>query len=157
MTKGWRVSTARKIGKSASRFGSLESLLFAPAPLKSLNNAEKFGSRLVERRASKSATAFYALFVRENTQFWLCGNDFHAKKSIFREKSKKNLFMSKKSCTFAPAFEKKLYGGLSSVGRASDCGSECQGFEPLIPPAWKSALYALIFFFISILNFAIGR
>ena len=60
---------ARKIGKSASRFGSLESLLFAPAPLKSLTNAEKFGSRLVERRASKSATAFYALFVRENSQF----------------------------------------------------------------------------------------
>ena len=35
--------------------------------------------------------------------------------------------MSEKSSTFAPAFEKKLYGGLSSVGRASDCGSECRG------------------------------
>ena len=58
-----------KPARSASRFGSRESLLFAPAPLKSLTNAEKFGSRLVERRASKSATAFYALFVRENTQF----------------------------------------------------------------------------------------
>ena len=44
--------------------------------------------------------------------------------------------MSKKSSTFAPAFEKEhplvgiepcAYGGLSSVGRASDCGSECRG------------------------------
>ena len=42
--------------------------------------------------------------------------------------------MSKKSSTFAPAFEKEQYGGLSSVGRASDCGSECRGFEPHIPP-----------------------
>ncbi len=44
----------------------------------------------------------------------------------------KNLHMSEKSSTFAPAFEKKhqmvnVYGGLSSVGRASDCGSECRG------------------------------
>ena len=42
--------------------------------------------------------------------------------------------MSKKSSTFAPAFEKEQHGGLSSVGRASDCGSECRGFEPHIPP-----------------------
>ena len=27
-----------------------------------------------------------------------------------------------------------VYGGHSSVGRASDCGSECRGFEPHIPP-----------------------
>ena len=27
-----------------------------------------------------------------------------------------------------------VYGGLSSVGRASDCGSECRGFEPHSPP-----------------------
>ena len=46
----------------------------------------------------------------------------------------KNLHMSKKSTTFAPAFEKEQHGGLSSVGRASDCGSECRGFEPHIPP-----------------------
>ena len=97
--------------------------------------AQTFGSRLVAREEVKSATAFYALFVRENTQFLLCGNDFHAKTLKIREKSKKNLVMSKKSCTFAPAFEKEQHGGLSSVGRASDCGSECQGFEPLIPPA----------------------
>ena len=31
------------------------------------------------------------------------------------------------------AFEKEQHGGLSSVGRASDCGSECRGFEPHIP------------------------
>ena len=30
--------------------------------------------------------------------------------------------------------EESFYGGLSSVGRASDCGSECRGFEPHIPP-----------------------
>ena len=65
------------------------------------------------------------------------GDDFYIKIPIFDEKTQKNLVMSKKSCTFAPAFEKKLHGGLSSVGRASDCGSECQGFEPLIPPPLK--------------------
>ena len=42
--------------------------------------------------------------------------------------------MSKKSSTFAPAFEKEQHGGHSSVGRASDCGSECRGFEPHSPP-----------------------
>ena len=30
------------------------------------------------------------------------------------------------------------HGGLSSVGRASDCGSECRGFEPHIPPENKN-------------------
>ena len=42
--------------------------------------------------------------------------------------------MSKKSSTFAPAFERRQHGGHSSVGRASDCGSECRGFEPHSPP-----------------------
>ena len=43
--------------------------------------------------------------------------------------------MSKKSSTFAFAFGNKgIYGGYSSVGRASDCGSECRGFEPHYPP-----------------------
>ena len=78
---------------------------------------------------------FCTQFVPKNCTFLVCGNDFCVKTPFFGEKSQKNLVMSKKSCTFAPAFEKKLYGGLSSVGRASDCGSECQGFEPLIPPA----------------------
>ena len=48
------------------------------------------------------------------------------------KKSAKNLHNSKKSSTFAPAFEQ--HGGHSSVGRASDCGSECRGFEPHSPP-----------------------
>ena len=43
--------------------------------------------------------------------------------------------MSKKSSTFAPAFEKEQYGGLSSVGRASDNNTKSKGIEPLIPPA----------------------
>ena len=43
----------------------------------------------------------------------------------------KYLVMSKKSSTFAVAFGNKgIYGGYSSAGRASDCGSECRGFEP---------------------------
>ena len=46
---------------------------------------------------------------------------------IFCKKNQKNLHISKKSSTFAPAFVKKQHGGLSSVGRASDCGSECRG------------------------------
>ena len=31
-----------------------------------------------------------------------------------------------------------LFGGHSSVGRASDCGSECRGFEPHSPPENKN-------------------
>ena len=43
----------------------------------------------------------------------------------------KYLVISKKSSTFAVAFEiESIYGGYSSAGRASDCGSECRGFEP---------------------------
>ena len=59
----------------------------------------------------------------------------------------KYLVMSKKSSTFALAFgenrcfqllkrlkllkpAQSAYGGYSSAGRASDCGSECRGFEP---------------------------
>ncbi len=34
-----------------------------------------------------------------------------------------------------PSFSKAIrYGGCSSVGRASDCGSECRGFESRHPP-----------------------
>ena len=34
-----------------------------------------------------------------------------------------------------PLFSKAIrYGGCSSVGRASDCGSECRGFESRHPP-----------------------
>ena len=51
--------------------------------------------------------------------------------------------MSEKSSTFAPAFEKEQHGGLSSVGRASDCGSECRGFEPHIPPETKTAAFTV--------------
>lgn len=29
------------------------------------------------------------------------------------------------------------HGGYSSVGRASDCGSECHGFEPRYSPLLK--------------------
>ena len=120
--------------RSASRFGSLESLLFALAPLKSLNGGNLRESA-VGAETERVCYSIFTHFVRENCTFRVCGNEFRAKIAIFDEKTQKNLVMSKKSCTFAPAFEKKLYGGLSSVGRASDCGSECQGFEPLIPPA----------------------
>ena len=65
--------------------------------------------------------------------------------SIFLQKY---LVMSKKSSTFAVAFGNKgIYGGYSSVGRASDCGSECRGFEPHYPPKkerytfWYVALF----------------
>ena len=40
------------------------------------------------------------------------------------------------------------YGGLSSVGRASDCGSECRGFEPHIPPT--DILLGCLFLFCSL-------
>ena len=51
--------------------------------------------------------------------------------SFLAKKMVKFLHMSKKSSTFALAFEREhVYGGYSSAGRASDCGSECRGFEP---------------------------
>ena len=37
--------------------------------MRSRASAQTIGSRLVAREEVKSATAFYALFVRENTQF----------------------------------------------------------------------------------------
>ena len=103
-------------------------------PLKSLNGGNLRESA-IGAETERVCYSIFTHFVRENCTFRVCGNEFRAKIAIFDEKTQKNLVMSKKSCTFAPAFEKKLYGGLSSVGRASDCGSECQGFEPLIPPA----------------------
>ena len=39
-----------------------------------------------------------------------------------------------------------MFGGHSSVGRASDCGSECRGFEPHSPPENKSAVFRLLIF-----------
>jgi hypothetical protein len=38
------------------------------------------------------------------------------------------------------------YGGLSSVGRASGCGSECRGFEPRSSPQIKKLRPVLSFF-----------
>ena len=76
---------------------------------------------------------------------FLCGCGYKLVKiPIFFQKY---LVMSKKSSTFALAFVEEWifqlvkwlkllelayskYGGYSSAGRASDCGSECRGFEP---------------------------
>ena len=51
--------------------------------------------------------------------------------------SYKNTFFPQKICTCAffvvplhSLSKRKLHGGYSSAGRASDCGSECRGFEP---------------------------
>jgi hypothetical protein len=42
----------------------------------------------------------------------------------------------------------RSYGGHSSVGRASDCGSECRGFDPHWPPhlslLWMQRCRALL-------------
>src|SRR6516165_6778422 len=35
-----------------------------------------------------------------------------------------------------------IYGGSSSAGRASDCGSECRGFKSHLPPHTFPSLYA---------------
>ena len=45
-------------------------------------------------------------------------------------------------CTFAVRFVEpdRLHGGCSSAGRASDCGSECRGFESHHPPYNEGAL-----------------
>ena len=39
------------------------------------------------------------------------------------------------------------HGGYSSVGRASDCGSECRGFEPHYPPKKTNYLLVVRFFY----------
>ena len=69
------------------------------------------------------------------------------KKAVFFEKKcTKICIYRKKAVPLHPLLKKSakwymvngqmvnVYGGLSSVGRASDCGSECRGFEPHIPP-----------------------
>ena len=57
--------------------------------------------------------------------------------------------MSKKSSTFAVAFGNKgEHGGYSSVGRASDCGSECRGFEPHYPPKKERDTFGYIALFL---------
>ena len=59
--------------------------------------------------------------------------------------------MSKKNSTFALAFGNKgVYGGYSSVGRASDCGSECRGFEPHYPPQKQKERSKPLFFYLII-------
>ena len=36
----------------------------------------------------------------------------------------------KKAVPLHPLSKGSVHGGYSSAGRASDCGSECRGFEP---------------------------
>ena len=51
---------------------------------------------------------------------------------------------------------RRRYGGLSSVGRASDCGSECRGFEPHIPPEEERDSHRDCLFFVCILGIVIA-
>ena len=43
---------------------------------------------------------------------------------------------------------RSAYGGYSSVGRASDCGSECRGFEPHYPPKKERDTFGYIALFL---------
>ena len=43
--------------------------------------------------------------------------------------------------------EINIYGGISSVGRALDCGSSCRGFESLIPPQKQKVVSFHDFFY----------
>ena len=50
-------------------------------------------------------------------------------------------------------FAVPIHGGCSSVGRASDCGSECRGFEPHHPPFVKlSILFEGFFVLVGIVD-----
>ena len=65
--------------------------------------------------------------------------------SFLAKKMVKFLHMSKKAVLLhSLSGNRKLHGGFSSVGRASDCGSECHGFEPHIPPT--DILHGCLFF-----------
>ena len=53
-----------------------------------------------------------------------------SKTQFFRKNRIKNLVDSKKLCTFAPAKQKATnMVPVVQLVRASDCGSECRGFE----------------------------
>ena len=63
--------------------------------------------------------------------------------SFRRAKSFKADPLDERWCDDRPSFRRakpfkadpqQRYGGCSSVGRASDCGSECRGFESRLPP-----------------------
>ena len=70
-------------------------------------------------------------FVIKMAYFALFCNFFLPRFAHFKKKQKALVPRKNRLKT---AFEKEQHGGLSSVGRASDCGSECRGFEPHIPP-----------------------
>ena len=60
------------------------------------------------------------------------------------------LVIQNKSRTFALALEKQPNNTVDVVQlvRASDCGSECRGFEPHPPPLKRQSLTPCLFFFI---------
>ena len=58
---------------------------------------------------------------------------------------------SKKNCNFALAFGKEVKTNkmvaVVQLVRASDCGSECRGFESHLPPAKKRKFERIFLFF----------
>ncbi len=56
--------------------------------------------------------------------------------TIYKKKCDRTCAVQIKAVPLHPLLRntRRLNGGFSSVGRASDCGSECRGFEPHTPP-----------------------
>ena len=49
--------------------------------------------------------------------------------------------ITNKSCTFALAFKKQYMVDVVQLVRASDCGSECRGFESHLPPQQNRGIF----------------
>ena len=66
-----------------------------------------------------------------------------------QEKNKKNRFFNLlKYIITLSLHSQKYHGDCSSVGRASDCGSEGRGFKPHHSPKWLSYLFRRRAFFV---------
>ena len=78
------------------------------------------------------------LFFKKNPAIWSNSPEATvAKCCAYAIFSYKNTFFPQKICTCAffvvplhSVLKETRHGGYSSAGRASDCGSECRGFEP---------------------------
>ena len=123
-----------KPARSASRFGSRESLLFAPAPLKSLTNAEKVGSRLVERRAEKSLNIFMHDLFEKIADFGCAVTIFTQKSRFFVKKVKKIWSCQKKVVPLHPLLKKSCTVVLAQLVEHRIVVPSVKGSSPLFHP-----------------------
>ena len=119
--------------RSASRFGRLESLLFALAPLKSLNGGNLRESA-VGAETERVCYSIFTHFVRENCTFRVCGNEFRAKIAILTKKHKKIWSCQKKGVPLHPLLNKSFMVVLAQLVEHRIVVPSVKGSSPLFHP-----------------------